>query len=367
MTATVKNIKSQSDQSFFQNNIPAFGFIFYTLFAMALILFLSIGKAFFLPLVIAVLFWYLIHILRSFVDGILLKICKCHTVIRYLSFLISILLFIVVLYKFALLLNTNMSLILKDADTNQAKFVSMITKFMHTLKIKAVINQNTVINFINIKSVVEFLLTSLSSLVANAGMVFVYLIFIFVEQKCFGIKLEKVVKNNKTRQQIWDVLRKIDRNMKMYITVKTGISFATATVAYFIMQSVGLQYSAFWGLLLFIMNYIPTFGSIISSILPMIFAVSQFESMLPIAIVCVGLILTQFFFGNYLEPKILGRTLNLSPLVIIISLVIWGMIWGVVGMFLCVPIMSLVMAALSAIPSTQKIAILLSEGGEIVK
>jgi len=347
--------------------VPGFGFMFYTIFAMAVILFLSLGKSLFLPLIIAVLVWYIIHIIRSSIDNFLCRFFKMHAFVRYLSFLISVSLFVFVLYKFGVILNNNLALILKDADANQMKFVSSFTKIAYALKLKGVINQDSIVNFVNIKSVITFLISSISNLLANAGMIFVYLIFIFVEQKYFDVKLKKIVKNSKTRIQVWEVLKKIDRNMKMYITVKTGISFATGFVGYLIMQSIGLQYAAFWGLLLFIMNYIPTFGSIISSLLPMFFSFSQFNDVVSIAVVCIGLLLTQFFFGNYLEPKILGRTLNLSPLVIIISLVVWGMIWGVVGMFLCVPIMSLVMVALSAMPKTQKIAILLSEGGDIVK
>ena len=336
--------------------VPGFGFIFYTLFAMAVILFLSIGKSLFLPLIIAVLVWYIIHIIRSSIDNFLCNFCKFHWFGRYLSFLMSIILFIFVLYKFGVILNSNLALILKDADANQMRFVSFFTKMAQALKLKGVINQDNIVNFVNIKSIISFLISSVSSLLANAGMIFVYLIFIFIEQKYFDVKLEKIVKNDNTRSQVLAVLKKIDKNMKMYIAVKTGISLSTALVGY----------SPFWGLLLFILNYIPTFGSIISSVLPILFSFTQFDNIVPISIVCIGLLLTQFFFGNYLEPKILGRTLNLSPLVIIISLVVWGMIWGVIGMFLCVPIMSLVMVALSAMPRTQKIAILLSEGGDIV-
>jgi predicted PurR-regulated permease PerM len=229
------------------------------------------------------------------------------------------------------------------------------------------LNRRMIMNTLNLRGTISSLIASISSLVSNAMMVFVYMMFIFIEQKYMAVKIQKFASDKNNGDKIWNIIKKIDSNMKTYITVKTAISISTAVVSYLIMISVGLQYATFWAMILFIMNYIPTFGSIVSCLLPMAFALIQFDNAWPIAIVWVGLIFSQLLFGNYLEPKILGRTLNLSPLVIIISLVVWGMIWGVVGMFLCVPIMSLVMVALSAIPSTKKIAVLLSEDGEIVR
>ncbi len=363
----VNKVSSASAVEIAKDNNKGIKVALYIMLAIAIISVLKLGKSFFLPLVIAVLFWYLTHTLRSFLYAVLFRFFKRHWLAKHLSFVLAVIGFALVIYNMGVILNTNMTAILKDADSYQDKFVSFVESIMQKLGFSRGLNRRMLMNAINFRGTISYLISSISSLVSNAMMVFVYMMFIFIEQKYMSVKIQKLVPEEKSNKKFWILVKKIDGNMKTYITVKTFISLATALVGYTIMTAVGLQYAMFWALLLFIMNYIPTFGSIISSLLPMAFAVIQFKTALPIAIVCIGLIFTQLFFGNYLEPKILGRTLNLSPLIIIISLVVWGMIWGVVGMFLCVPIMSLIMVALSTIPSTRKIAVLLSENGEIVE
>ena len=141
-------------------------------------------------------------------------------------------------------------------------------------------------------------------------------------------------------------------------------SLLTGILAFIIMKSVNLDFATFWAILIFLLNFIPTIGSIVSSAFPILFAVLQFNcDILPISIVTIGIIAIQLLIGNIIDPKIMGKRLNLSPLVLILSLVIWGSIWGVVGMFLCVPIMIILTIILLQFPSTKKFAMLLTEDG----
>lgn len=86
---------------------------------------------------------------------------------------------------------------------------------------------------------------------------------------------------------------------------------------------------------------------------------------MPFLVVAIGITAIQQFFGNILEPNLMGMTLNLSPLVVVLSLILWGMVWGVVGMFLCVPITVIVVIILANFPGSSWVAILLSRKGEL--
>ena len=131
------------------------------------------------------------------------------------------------------------------------------------------------------------------------------------------------------------------------------------------MRAVDLDFAAFWALLVFILNYIPTIGSIVATILPGLLALVQFESWTPFVILVIGITVIQQALGSFLEPNLMGMTLNLSPLVVVISLILWGMLWGVVGMFLCVPITVILVIILANFPGTRWVSVLLSKEGKI--
>jgi predicted PurR-regulated permease PerM len=106
-------------------------------------------------------------------------------------------------------------------------------------------------------------------------------------------------------------------------------------------------------------------GPIIGIIFPLVFSIVQFASVWPILIVAIGVGVTQAAIANIVEPKLMGSSLNLSPLIVIVSLVVWGTIWGVTGMFLCVPIMVILMIVLSNFPQSRPVAVLLSSDGRL--
>jgi AI-2 transport protein TqsA len=131
------------------------------------------------------------------------------------------------------------------------------------------------------------------------------------------------------------------------------------------MRALGLHFAEFWALLVFILNYIPTIGSIFATIFPSLLALVQFESLVPFVVLLVGITLIQQLLGSFIEPNLMGMTLNLSPLVVVVSLIVWGLIWGVVGMFLCVPITVIIVIILANFPATRWVAVLLSKAGRL--
>jgi len=155
--------------------------------------------------------------------------------------------------------------------------------------------------------------------------------------------------------------------VRQYITVKTVSNLVTAGVSYAIMLIIGVQFAGFWALLIFALNYIPIFGAASAITLPVLLSLVQPDGggVRMAAITAISLIGAEQIMSNGVEPRIVGRSLNLSPLIILFSLGIWGSIWGFAGLLLSVPITVTVMIVLSQFRSTRAVAIMMSDNGEI--
>ena len=127
----------------------------------------------------------------------------------------------------------------------------------------------------------------------------------------------------------------------------------------------GVDAAFFWAFLMFALNYIPTIGSLIATLFPAFFSLVQFGEIQPFIIILVGLGIAEWFVGNVLEPRLMGKSLNLSPLVTILALIVWGQIWGITGMLLSTPITVVMLIIFSQFESTRGIAVMLSESGDI--
>src|SRR5262249_47633220 len=149
----------------------------------------------------------------------------------------------------------------------------------------------------------------------------------------------------------------INHSMGQYLWVQTVASAITTLLTYISLRIVGLDNALFWSFLIFFLNYIPTVGSIVAVVLPTAFALVQFQTLGPIAGVAAGVGVWQFVIGNFLMPRMTGESLNLSAVVVLLALAIWGAIWGIPGAFLASPITVMLMIVLAQFPSTHWIAI----------
>ena len=131
------------------------------------------------------------------------------------------------------------------------------------------------------------------------------------------------------------------------------------------MVIIGIDAPVFWSILIFIMNFIPTIGSLIATLFPAFFALLQFGEFAPFFYVLGGVEVVQIIVGNIIEPQLMGDSLNKSSLIVMLGLAAWGSIWGIMGMVLSVPITVMMIIVFSEIPSTRYIAIILSEKGDL--
>jgi predicted PurR-regulated permease PerM len=157
----------------------------------------------------------------------------------------------------------------------------------------------------------------------------------------------------------------ISESIRRYLLIKTIMSLLTAGVSYDVLNMIGVDFAETWTLLIFLLNYIPSIGSILGVIFPALLVLLQFDTLWQFFIIAVLLSSAQLIIGNVIEPTFMGRTLNLSPFVVIASLAFWSIIWGPVGAFLSVPLTTTLVIACSHVPSFRWIAVLLSADGQI--
>ncbi len=193
--------------------------------------------------------------------------------------------------------------------------------------------------------------------------VMIYMIFMFAEARIFRRKILAIAGTR--RDSAEETLRHLSLGIQRYLSVKTVISLLTGTLCYLLLVACQVPYALLLAFGTFLLNYIPTFGSIVAGIFASLIALAATGSWEVTAIVATGYVAVNLVLGSYLEPKILGRELNLSPLVIIVSVVVWGGVWGIVGAFLAVPLTNALQIVLWNFERTRPIAIMLSSGRTI--
>ncbi|MBQ7507877.1 MAG: AI-2E family transporter, partial [Spirochaetales bacterium] len=159
---------------------------------------------------------------------------------------------------------------------------------------------------------------------------------------------------------IWD---RIVRQVSKYISIKVFVSILTGALFYVVALIAKLDFALLWGVMAVVLNFIPTIGSIIITVLVTLMAVVQFApSIGPILFVGISAVVIQNAVGNFLDPRLSGNSLNLSPFIILVALGIFGYIWGIVGMFLAVPLLSVLQIICANVDATRPIAMLISSG-----
>jgi predicted PurR-regulated permease PerM len=194
----------------------------------------------------------------------------------------------------------------------------------------------------------------------NIVMVIVFMVFMLMESP-YAEKRLKLAFRGERGEAITQIARKIIRQISKYLRTLAVISAATGFCVWLAMRMIGVDFAMTWGMLAFFLNFIPTIGSIAASIPPILIALVQYyPDWLPCALTFASLLCVQFTIGNILTPKIMGDTLGLSPVVILISLFFWGMVWGIAGALLSVPIAAMIKIVCENVPRFRFIAVLMS-------
>lgn len=320
------------------------------------------GSDLLIPFAIAVVIWYLIISITSAIQKI--SFFKRHAPYQ-LSLLLAMGICVGILYTIFNLITSNIAEIISMVPMYQERFMHFLTSTLDYFGIDKVPEQLKIFDQSKIVSFATNLASTVTSTAGNMGIIFIYVLFLLLEHRSFDSKLAYAIRDEKRLGKTQRVIKKISVQIQSYLRIKTFLSIITAFLSYLVMHFVGVDFASFWAQLIFFLNFIPTIGSIVATILPCLLTILQFDSWVPFTIVTITLISIQFLIGNIIEPKVIGKSVNLSGLVIILSLAVWGSIWGITGMFLCVPIMVTLNIIFSNFEKTRSVAIMLSADGQI--
>lgn len=207
--------------------------------------------------------------------------------------------------------------------------------------------------------------TSVASIVATFAVILIYAGFILAEQGAFARKIARLSDEPAKVTHIQQVIRDVNSRIGTYLVMKTLVNLALGVASYVILRLYGIELAGFWALLIGLFNYIPYVGGTIGVALPALLALLQMGELWPFVVFVLVMCIPQVALGNFVEPLLMGSSLNLSPFVILVSLVAWTSIWGIAGAILSVPMMAMLVIVLSAFSTTRRIAILLSKDGTI--
>lgn len=323
---------------------------------------LIVGRGFLLPWLIALFIWNLLNTLNDSIQGLPI-------IGRYLPSLmcmaISLMVVLVSMIMIGQIVGDNVNEVLTASVRYQAHFQQFMKQFNQVMLSKLMSGVDQWVDSFNFQKMFLAIYSGLTTLTGSTVLVVLYVGFLFVEQLVFERKLALLMPSVQKRKIVKNLITRILQDIQTYLGIKTLMGLLTALASFGIMTWVGLDFAAFWALLIFFLNYIPNIGAILATIFPALLALIQFQTWLPGIMMTSGLVVIQFIIGNILEPRFLGRSLNLSPLVILLALGLWGTIWGILGMFLAVPITVVMLILFAHFPTTRPIAILLSRDGQV--
>jgi AI-2 transport protein TqsA len=206
---------------------------------------------------------------------------------------------------------------------------------------------------------------SVTGIMATLLIVFLYVTFLLVEQRFFSSKLDNLSNDPGDAIRIRQMFARINARIGQYLGIKTFINVVLGVVSWAIMAVFGVEFAAFWAVLIAVLNYVPYIGSFLGVLFPVAWGVVQFGDLGTVVTLLLLLSAAQFVIGNFLDPFLMGKSLNLSPFVILASLTIWGGLWGIPGAFLAVPITAVLVIVFSEFEATRPIAVMMSRNGKL--
>jgi AI-2 transport protein TqsA len=249
-----------------------------------------------------------------------------------------------------------------NLGTLQESFQSQLAALLAWLRARGIkVPESFVYDFIEPLTSAGFLtnlLSGVTNLLSQAFLILLYVIFMLLEA---AIIPEKIRRLPGLSEEQWDEVRQVVNHVRHYMGMKTLMSLLTGALVTVVLWLLGVPYALLMGLLAFLLNYVPNIGSLIAAVPGVLLALVTGGVTVAVA-AAAGYAVINMAVGNFLEPRLMGRGLGLSPLVILISLVVWGWVFGPVGMLLSVPLTVAAKIALEGNTDTRWIAMLLGSG-----
>lgn len=325
---------------------------------------LHVGKPFLQPFIIAVVFWYLIISFAKLLN----HNYKGFQLPQPLTLPLAIIMCVLFAWLTSNIVGNNLGQINEKLPEYRINLTAITQNAIDFYAPNSDIDARTflytnVFNNIDLNGLARDIATTAGGLAGKTILIIIYVLFLLIEYKKIPQKLERITAKGKNYSRTVDILKAISQDLNAYFKIKASASVITGLLSYLVLLAFNIDFAAFWALLIFLLNFIPTVGSIIATAFPVLVALVQFSGGYQFFAIGGILVFIQILIGSIVEPRFQGNTLNISPLVIILSLAFWATIWGVLGALLCIPIMAILNIILSKFKSTQWISLLISADG----
>ncbi len=278
--------------------------------------------------------------------------------------LLAIVLSGLVLVLCAVVVAANATGFLASLTKAEPKINLMISQIAHALRVRGPGTVDHMLRRLDPAEYFGTIANGLEGFVSNAIFVLIYLGFLIASRHAFERKTVKLFRLREERHEAMQVFLRVRDAMERYLWIQTVTGLIIAVASWLMMLAVGLENALFWAFLIFVVNYVPIVGAVAAILLPALFALAQFDGYTQALLLLAGLWAITFVVGNILLPRMQGDSLNVDPLVVMLSLAFWGALWGLTGMFLSTPLTVLAMVILAQFDGSRWIAILLSADGD---
>ena len=311
------------------------------------------------PVLMPVVFaWVLSAMLAPFVR----TLAKWH-VPHALGVTLAIVLTVLIFFEAGIVVNELVSSFVAKYGDYSAKLTSLLKFFYAKLPSKAV----DVLTAFDWQTRVGKIVMSLSGLLISLSskvvMILIVTAFLLIEQRDFGRKLDSAFPD-RIAEKIGDVIGGITHQVSRYLLLQFVISLVTGVCVWIALWAIGVEFALTWGVLAFVLNFIPTIGSIIASIPPILIALVQYApgSYWQAVVTALALLAIQMVIGNVISPRVMGDQLNLSPVAVLVSLLFWSWLWGPAGALLSGPVTAAIKIVCDNIAPLAPVGVLLGSG-----
>lgn len=342
-------------------NAPLLNLVLALMLVLLIGVFLVIGRSILVPIVTAVISVYL---MTSAVQA-LQRLPILQPVPRAILRLWVLIIFGAVVYVLAVVVAATVRDIASVAPVYQQNIEDLLTRIEMRFDVdsRAIIDDAVAVTFgqMDLRSTILSVLGGFTMVGMSVFLVVVYAGFLMVERDGFAAKISVALSDPGKAAQATRVISQINRQIGEYLTVKTAINLVLGAICLVILLVFGADFALFWAIVIALLNYIPYVGSLMAVLFPVALSLAQTGSFWMTLGLAACLMSAQIMVGNWLEPRLIGRQLNLSPFVVLVALSVWSSLWGVPGAILAIPMTAMIAIVLNAFPETRFIAVLLSD------
>ena len=330
--------------------------------AIGAVLVLRYGRDILVPIALSVLIWFLINALatslrRTPLLGSLLGPWSARVV--------AVLFFLATGITAGRVIADNLTQIATDLSPETSPMLADLITFGQSLGLPSDITLDWLFGIYPLDRFLGNALSLVRGLISDASLVFLYVMFLLLDERFFDAKLRALFPDQDRRDNVRQTISRVSQEARVYLWLMFLVSLGVGIVTFLVCSAFGVRGAAFWGFLAFGLNFIPTIGSILAVVIPCFYALLTFDSPVALGGMVACLSATQFIAGEVILPRLMGDHLNLSAFVVLLSLVVWGMLWGPVGMFLGIPITVIGVVLCTRMNRTRPVAILLSKDGRL--